>query len=232
MDTKQALDILNLTSDASLEDAKVSFRILAKKYHPDKLMITDEKTIDHEKMKDINLAFHYLNNILKPKKVSASAQDIANPKESKQKKPQKKAETKRTYFSEGFTSLFKTIHQNFFNTTKVKTNKVKTKNKTSKSSTSFKATGESGGKPTGKSDNYERKKKTFDSVLHKTIKSSLKKNIKKPYNFKSKQKVKSQNNYYKYMELKQKMRSKRKRIYQEGFTPIEKICPISKIKKF
>ena len=218
MDTKQALDILNLTVDASLEDAKVSFRILAKKYHPDKLINNDEKITDHEKMKDINLAFHNLKNILKPKKISTPAQDITDPKVSKQKKPQKKAETKKTNFSVDFTSLFKTIREKFFNTAK-----VKTKNKTAKSSTAFKSA--------GKSNNFVKKKKTFDSVLHKTIKSSLKNNIKKPYQFKSKQKVKLQDSYLKYMGLQRKMRSKRKRIDQEGFTPIEKISPISPIKK-
>ncbi|MCK5098841.1 MAG: DnaJ domain-containing protein, partial [Desulfobacteraceae bacterium] len=114
MDTKQALDILNLTADASLEDAKVSFRILAKKYHPDKLINNDEKITDHEKMKDINLAFHNLKNILKPKKISTPAQDITDPKVSKQKRAQKKAETKKTNFSVGFTSLFKTIREKFF----------------------------------------------------------------------------------------------------------------------
>ena len=68
MDIKQALDILDLSHGACLEDAKASFRILAKKYHPDKLRIAGSQLSANKKMQEINLAFNILNKNLKPKK--------------------------------------------------------------------------------------------------------------------------------------------------------------------
>ncbi|MCK5542602.1 MAG: J domain-containing protein [Desulfobacterales bacterium] len=211
MDMKQALDIFNLAHDSYLEDAKASFRTLAKQYHPDKLNINDTKCNAHKKMKEINLAFHILKKNLKPKEISRP----------KQNKPIKTATATRTSSFHGLEALFKKIHKKFFKTTKTKHTK-------SQSSNTF--------EPTTKARNFVKKKKTFDSVLNKTIKNSLNisledYDLKSSGQIKSKQKINSKNTYSKYMQLNKKMRSKRKHVSLEGFAPIEKISPISPIKK-
>lgn len=66
MDKKTALHILNLNPGVSFEDAKKSYRNLAKKYHPDRV----EKEIRHQrkadaKMKEINLAFRHIAPLLR-----------------------------------------------------------------------------------------------------------------------------------------------------------------------
>jgi curved DNA-binding protein CbpA len=211
MDIKKALAILNLKADACLEDARDSFRSLAKKYHPDKLNITC-KTTGHDKMQDINLAFHLLKKILKPKKK-------IKPKQcpSKQKKPEMK---KKPAFQE-FTDFLRKIHKRFF-----KSGKTKNIQKGEEPSKESKSTNRSNG-----SKNYVKKESRFDSVLNKTIKSSINVDLRKPDTIKFKQKVKIKNSYSKYMELKQKMHSKRKDTRLEGISSIEKINPISPITK-
>ncbi len=61
---KQALDILDLSDDAFLEDAKDSFRSLVKQYHPDKSNNRNGKINAYEKMKEISLAFQFLKKNL------------------------------------------------------------------------------------------------------------------------------------------------------------------------
>ena len=210
MDMRHALKVLNLKQGAYLKDAKASFRTLAKQYHPDKLNINNTKCNSHEKMKEINLAFHILKTKLKPKEISRP----------KQNKPLKTKPVKRTSTFKNLQALFKKVHKKFFKTTKVKT-------KYRKSQPS---------EPKPKKQSFVKKNKTFDSVLNKTIKSSINMNFKGPNNkssdpTKPKQTINLKNSYSKYMELKQKMRSKRKHIHSEGFAPIEKISPISPVKK-
>ena len=209
MDTRQALDILHLSDDAFLEDAKASFRNLAKQYHPDKLNNSNRKINAHERMKEINLAFQILKGELKPKEKIIL----------KQKKTRKTTKIKKTSTFHGLEALFKRIHKEFFKKTKVKKRKP---------SETF--------KKTKTTQTFVKKKKIFDSVLNKTIKSSLNINFEKSgQRFSSrtgsKQKINLKNNFLKYMELKQKIRSKRRYNNFEGFGPIEKISPISSIKK-
>ncbi|MCD4744497.1 MAG: DnaJ domain-containing protein [Desulfobacteraceae bacterium] len=216
MDTKQALSILNLSSDAYLDDAKTSFRALAKKYHPDKLKINADQLAGHEKMKEINLAFQVLKKVLESRK---------EPESEPSSPAQKKRKVRKTS-SDGFAAFFKKIHKNFLKPTKTKTKKAE-----AKPSTTFKSAAQS--------NNDVKKNKTFDSVLNTTVQSSINKNFRQP-DFKKpdfnkstllrpKQKIK--NTYSQYMELKQKMRPKKKYMKSEGFSPIEKISTISPIKK-
>ncbi|SDU37939.1 J domain-containing protein [Desulfobacula phenolica] len=66
MDKKTAFHILNLKPGVSFEDAKKSYRNLAKKYHPDRAekKIRQQRTAE-SKMKEINLAFRYIAPLLR-----------------------------------------------------------------------------------------------------------------------------------------------------------------------
>ncbi len=89
MDTRRALKILALESTACLEDAKFSFRNLAKKCHPDRFMNNEQAQKKAEaKMKDINLAFKHLSKVLKPRARQES-------KSEKQTSPLKKSNPKQ-----------------------------------------------------------------------------------------------------------------------------------------
>ncbi len=63
MNRQQALKILGLNSDASIEEIKSTYRIEAKKFHPDRFChdsLLREKA--ESRMKEINLAFYILAN--------------------------------------------------------------------------------------------------------------------------------------------------------------------------
>ena len=66
MDIQNALKLLDLESDATLEDAHAAFKKKAKQFHPDKLMAAAKTGDDGETMKDINVAYHTLKMVLKP----------------------------------------------------------------------------------------------------------------------------------------------------------------------
>ncbi|MCP3900231.1 MAG: J domain-containing protein [Desulfobacteraceae bacterium] len=205
MDINQAFIILNLKHDACLEDAKDSFRTLAKRYHPDKLQIHNTEASANDKMKEINLAFQILKKTLEPRKIS----------KPKIKKPIKTTKSSKNFSLQNLNIFLKKVQKNFF----------KTKTTFSKPS-QFAA----------KKKNFRKANKTFDSVLNKTIKKSSGKSYSEPVlknldPSKSKSKNKFKNTYSKYIQLKQRMRSKRKHSRPEGFAPIEKISPISPIKK-
>jgi len=94
MDKKAALEILNLDEAASLAEAKKAYRNLAKEYHPDVMGKKSHTKKDTEaRMKDINLAFRYLAPLLKlnepVKKFSKPAPDVELPERQppKIKKP-------------------------------------------------------------------------------------------------------------------------------------------------
>ena len=208
MDIKQALDILNLAPDACLENAKISFRKLAKEYHPDRFILNKREITGHDKMKDINAAFHLLKKVLKPKKKSVP--------ETEPDTILSKQKTKQSQIYKSFLALLKKINASFG-----KSSQTKTRFPKGKPSKKF--------KPAHGSSNYFDKKNSFDSLLKNTVKSSLTNNLRKPNNTNYKQKHKT--TYSKYMELKHKMQPKRKRINPEGFAPIEKISPVSPIKR-
>ncbi len=211
MDINQAFIILNLKHDACLEDAKDSFRTLAKRYHPDKFRIHTTKASSNDKMKEINLAFQILKKTLKPRKIAIP----------KKKKPIKTTLPSKNSSLQNLNIFLKKVQKNFFRTKTTKTTKT-TFPKPSQSAV--------------KKKNFRKANKTFDSVLNKTIKKSSGKGYNEPVlknldPLKSKQKIKFKSTYSKYIQLKQRMRSKRKHDRSEGFAPIEKISPISPIKK-
>jgi len=208
MDIHKALAILNLKSDACLEDARISFRTLAKKYHPDKLLFNSIPASGNEKMKDINIAFHFLKTHLKPKKISTPKKEEF--KQKKYKSPEKKTS------GESFSSLFKKVYKSFFSSPA-----PKPRRQYKKTVPKFKS--HAGSKGYSKRENY------FESVLNKTISGSPDIMFNNPSIKKPKKKINKRNTYSSYMELKHKMRPKRKQTKIEGFTPIEKISPISSI---
>lgn len=85
MDKTTAQMILGLDKDASFEDAKKTYRNLAKQYHPDLMGngMTHEKDAG-SKMKEINLAFRYLAPFLLPNKTKPE------PKKNQKGRPGKK----------------------------------------------------------------------------------------------------------------------------------------------
>jgi DnaJ-class molecular chaperone len=94
MDKKNALKILNLGTKASFEDAKKSYRDLAKKYHPDVVVKNSSLEKDAEsKMKDINLAYRYLAPKLRSNK-SAGEKKSSKYKQSHQQ-PHKQSKDHR-----------------------------------------------------------------------------------------------------------------------------------------
>ncbi len=205
MKIKQALDILKLPSGAYLEDAKASFRTLAKKYHPDKLNINHEQPLGQEKMKEINLAFHILKKTLKPK-------ETPKPKQSR---PLKTTSQKQPFLFKDLGTLFKKVY--------TKLNRPTSKKAKLKQTKPYKDINNN-----TEQKNYVRKNPAFDSVLNKTIKNSSKKDSRKTC-LKSTIKIKSKSPYSQYVQLKQKMTLKKKS--PVGDYTIEKISPISPIKK-
>lgn len=72
MNTASCFDILCLSGDASLDDAKRSYRRLVKCWHPDQYGNDPEKQrIAHEKLKEINVAYRELVTLLKSKSASS-----------------------------------------------------------------------------------------------------------------------------------------------------------------
>ncbi len=71
MDRTQALKILHLPADASFGDVKKSYRILARKYHPDLSSFKNRHTgASDSKMKQINLAYCFLASVPEPEESS------------------------------------------------------------------------------------------------------------------------------------------------------------------
>lgn len=63
MNVEQSYQVLGLTVDATLEEVKNSYRVLAKKYHPD---VNPQDSRSHDKFIEINQAYNLLIKILKP----------------------------------------------------------------------------------------------------------------------------------------------------------------------
>ena len=63
MNVEQSYQVLGLTVDATLEDVKNSYRVLAKKYHPD---VNPQDSRSHDKFIEINQAYNLLIKIVKP----------------------------------------------------------------------------------------------------------------------------------------------------------------------
>jgi curved DNA-binding protein CbpA len=207
MKTKQALAILNLKPDSCLEDAKDSYRNLAKLYHPDKLNIDNHPPANGDRMKDINAAFSFLKKNLPHQKI---IKEKISPSETKRKKD----------FSSpvDFKAFFRKMHQTFFNPSS------KTPKKTAPSTKARPVP-----KPSKASNKFKRG--LFDSILNTKINKSHNSDFKKPDKIKARQPSKTKNTYTEYMDLKQKMSSKRKHSKIDGFAPIKKVSPISPIKK-
>ena len=92
MDKKKAFKILNLHDSACFDEAKKTYRKLAKKFHPDmdRTHTDSQKEERENKMKEINLAFCYLAPLLRAKKELKSP-----PKNLKNHKSQAKQNKKR-----------------------------------------------------------------------------------------------------------------------------------------
>lgn len=63
MNVEQSYQVLGLTVDATLEEVKNSYRVLAKKYHPD---VNAQDARSHDKFIEINQAYNLLIKIVKP----------------------------------------------------------------------------------------------------------------------------------------------------------------------
>lgn len=56
---KKYYDLLEVTTESSKEDIKRAYKVLVKKYHPDKYVDNDLYHLAAEKMKEINEAYEY-----------------------------------------------------------------------------------------------------------------------------------------------------------------------------
>lgn len=72
MDKKTALKILGLKENASFDDARQSYRELAKEHHPDRSPGKGRK-MDDTRMKEINLAYLSLSSLFKNKTAKPTA---------------------------------------------------------------------------------------------------------------------------------------------------------------
>ncbi|KOR34557.1 molecular chaperone DnaJ [Planktothricoides sp. SR001] len=63
MNIEESYRLLGLTVDATLEEVKKSYRLLARKYHPD---VNPQDLRSHDKFIEINQAYNFLLGIAKP----------------------------------------------------------------------------------------------------------------------------------------------------------------------
>lgn len=72
MNIKTCFDTLRVSRDATLEEAKQSYRKLVKRWHPDQFGSDPEKQqVAHEKLKEINVAYREIVALLKNSTPSA-----------------------------------------------------------------------------------------------------------------------------------------------------------------
>lgn len=94
MDISRALEILNLSQDASGEDIKKAYRCMAKTWHPDKFQNPQEKHQAEERIKDINQAY----GILKACSASDLRRSTSKPKSSSSTSASVRSETQNAEY--------------------------------------------------------------------------------------------------------------------------------------
>ncbi len=100
MDKETALYVLGLSATASLEQAKIAYRQLAKKHHPDVIEKKSNPSPQSEsRMKDINLAFRFLVPYLKSESTILKKEKKDKNKPFREKKPVTSAITQKNIFS-------------------------------------------------------------------------------------------------------------------------------------
>ncbi|OGR24734.1 MAG: hypothetical protein A2277_19970 [Desulfobacterales bacterium RIFOXYA12_FULL_46_15] len=211
MDRKTALGILNLDVSASLADAKKAYRTLAKLYHPDvggEISSTEEDP--EARMKNINLAYRFIAPLLKlDESVTHDLKSI-----SKEKHPEPRSKnTKKTGWADFLIKCEGFLIRLFF----LKEEPVVLKKQSRKLSSK---------------QEIKQKKDLFHDVLEKVYAT--------PFDFEKRKtripkkrvlsKKHTDNDYQRYLELKQKMKPCRSgKNFNIPVGRVTKIKPVSRI---
>ena len=213
MDTKTALEILNLDAPATLEAAKKAYRDLAKKYHPDVVKKNGLPEWKAEaKMKDINVAFRFLAPLLKSK-----AQESIKEQEDCSQSVKKSTIRQENEIWNSFLSRVSGFFTNFFSI-KTEPSFKKGKEQTSK-------------KTTDKNVHFDDIFRQFQTGDSQQAGKRMKRSRKKKYS----QANNSFNSYRTYMALRQKMKSGQLRRHQDinigKVTRVEPVKPVNPVGK-
>ena len=212
MDKKTALEILNLDAAATLAEAKKAYRTLAKQYHPDVVgkIFPSEKGAE-SRMKDINLAFRYLVPLLKLNQtLTQESNRIPAEDEPLKKKPQKAKKT-------GWDAVFIKCKEFLIQLFSQKSNPVVLKNQKRKQYPE---------------QEPKQSKDLFRDILKKVHTPSFytEKKEERIQKKRASSKMHSINDYQRYMELKQKMKSGRFRENSErSINRVTRIDPVDRV---
>lgn len=216
MDKKTALELLNLDTSATLADAKKAYRTLAKLYHPDVVGEMSSTGEDPEaRMKDINIAYRFIAPLLKLNE--SLIQELKSI--TKERHPETRSKNaKKTGWADFFIKCESFLIKLFFQKAEpVVLNKQKRK--------------------LSPEQETKQRKDPFRDVLKKVYATPFdfeKRKIQTPKKRASSKKH-SDNDYQRYLELKQKMKSGRSgknfNIPVGRVTKIEPVSRISPVKK-
>ncbi len=210
MDKDAALKILGLSPEACLEDAKQSFRNLAKKHHPDRFTENNAQREEAQaRMTDIILAFRYLSPLLKTGPGKRHKQSEQDKPASKPGETSRSKESVTRFMSDVFSMLKETLRP---------------KKKVKRSVKSVKKT------PPPKRP-LKRKPPSFTDIL-KDMDIDLEDGsaADKSKKRKAYQKKRSQSSYSTYVRLKKKMASQKKR-GDMSVGRVESVSPVERVKR-
>ncbi len=238
MDKQKALQILRLTSNASMEEIKSAYRKRAKRFHPDRF--NHDKSLRKKaeaRMKDVNLAFQILYSFTDPKidADSGSNADFNNNKnksglsDKKHIKPEKHQcqGSSWSMMAKAFI-FFSEIFKRTGREKSVQNKKNKAKNNKYKRRM--------------RENNYARqnecrifdKKKTlkpFDIMLKKNLKTNINSSMIRNKSIHKGQHINLRSKFFN-IRVCQIQRIKGKRYFMDSVSgPIQKIAPISSVKK-
>jgi len=241
MDKQKALQILHLTSNASMEEIKSAYRKRAKKFHPDRFNHENSLRKNAEtRMKDINLAFQILYSLAdsginadsEPNVDSGSNIDKSDKSDKSDKKyikPEKQQDRcgnwsmmiKAYIF---FSEIFKKIErekpvQNEKN--KAKVNKYKRRMEKNNYARRNEC----------RISDKKKKLKSFDSMLRKNLKTDINFPMIKNKSIHKSQRINMRIKFFN-TRICQMQRIRGKKYFMDSVSgPVQKITPISPVKK-
>ncbi len=238
MNKQKALQILCITSNASMEEIKSAYRKRAKKFHPDRFNHESPlRTKAESRMKDVNLAFQILYNPADRKIDADSGTDAGSGynknKSGKSNKSYIKPEKQKGRYGNWSISakasiFFSEILKKIGRRAPVQNKKTKAKVKQYK--------GRMG------KNNYVRhtecrfsdkkkKFKSFDSMLRKNLKTDIVFPVIKDKSINKSQRINMRSKFFK-IRVCRMQRIKRKKHFMDSVSgPVQKITPISPVKK-
>ena len=240
MDKQKALQILCITSNASMEEIKSAYRKRAKKFHPDRFNHEDGDVLRKKaesRMKDVNLAFQILYSPADQKiDADSGTNDDSNNNKNKSGKsnkkhikPEKQKGRSRKWSiaakaSIFFSEIFKKIERG--KPVQNKKTRAKVKNYKGRMGKSNYA------RHTECRFSHKKKKlKSFDSMLKKNLKADINFNMIKNKSIHKSQRIKIRSKFFN-ARVCQMQRIRRKKHFMDSVPgPVQKITPISPVKK-